>query len=117
MEKKLNAIGLDVFQMAAVKRSYQNVKSLIVKRDKLQQKAAELMSEAELLNEQIMDGDAFTLKLTERVIGKALTSEQCMYYVEHPEEFKEITPKEEKDTAEVTEPAEEGAVAETVDWE
>jgi putative aldouronate transport system substrate-binding protein len=40
-EKKINVIGMDVFQTAAVKRNYANVKPLIKERNKMEEKIAE----------------------------------------------------------------------------
>lgn len=96
MEKKLNVLGLDVFQTAAVKRGYQNVKRMITQREKLEEKLEGVKRQIEELEEQIKDADTYTLKLTEKVIGFPLSSEKCMYFLSHPEEFEGV--KQENET-------------------
>ena len=86
-EKKINVIGMDVFQTAAVKRNYMNVKPLIKERVKMEEKIAELSKNLEIKKAQIAANDQHTGMITKETCGIALTSEQVMYYLEHPEEF------------------------------
>ena len=86
-EKKINVIGMDVFQTAAVKRNYQNVKPLIRERKKMEEKIAELTKNLEIKKAQIEANDQHTGMITKETCGIALTSEQVMWFLEHPEEF------------------------------
>ena len=86
-EKKINVIGMDVFQTAAVKRNYQNVKPLIRERKKMEGKIAELTKNLEIKKAQIEANDQHTGMITKETCGIALTSEQVMWFLEHPEEF------------------------------
>lgn len=86
-EKKINVIGMDVFQTAAVKRNYQNVKPLIKERKKMEEKIAELTKNVEIKKAQIAANDQHTGMITKETCGIALTSEQVMWFLEHPEEF------------------------------
>ena len=86
-EKKINVIGMDVFQTAAVKRNYQNVKPLIKERKKMEEKIAELSKNLEIKKAQITANDQHTGMITKETCGIALTSEQVMWFLEHPEEF------------------------------
>ena len=86
-EKKINVIGMDVFQTAAVKRNYQNVKPLIRERKKMEEKIAELTKNLEIKKAQIEANDQNTGMITKETCGIALTSEQVMWFLEHPEEF------------------------------
>ncbi len=86
-EKKINVIGMDVFQTAAVKRNYQNVKPLIKERKKMEEKIAELSKNLEIKKAQIEANDQHTGMITKETCGIALTSEQVMWFLEHPEEF------------------------------
>lgn len=86
-EKKINVIGMDVFQTAAVKRNYQNVKPLIKERKKMEEKIAELSKNLEIKKAQIAANDQHTGMITKETCGIALTSEQVMWFLEHPEEF------------------------------
>ena len=86
-EKKINVIGMDVFQTAAVKRNYANVKPLIKERNKMQEKIAELSKNLEIKKAQITANDQHTGMITKETCGIALTSEQVMWFLEHPEEF------------------------------
>ena len=86
-EKKINVIGMDVFQTAAVKRNYQNVKPLIRERKKMEEKIAELTKNLEIKKAQIAANDQHTGMITKETCGIALTSEQVMWFLEHPEEF------------------------------
>ena len=86
-EKKINVIGMDVFQTAAVKRNYQNVKPLIKERKKMEEKIAELSKNLEIKKAQITANDQHTGMITKETCGIALTSEQVIWFLEHPEEF------------------------------
>lgn len=86
-EKKINVIGMDVFQTAAVKRNYANVKPLIKERNKMEEKIAELTKNLEIKKAQIAANDQHTGMITKETCGIALTSEQVMWFLEHPEEF------------------------------
>ena len=86
-EKKINVIGMDVFQTAAVKRNYANVKPLIKERKKMEDKIAELTKNLEIKKAQIAANDQHTGMITKETCGIALTSEQVMWFLEHPEEF------------------------------
>jgi hypothetical protein len=86
-EKKINVIGMDVFQTAAVKRNYANVKPLIKERNKMQEKIAELSKNLEIKKAQIAANDQHTGMITKETCGIALTSEQVMWFLEHPDEF------------------------------
>lgn len=86
-EKKINVIGMDVFQTAAVKRNYQNVKPLIRERKKMEEKIAELTKNLEIKKAQIEANDQHTGMITKETCGIALTSEQVMWFLEYPEEF------------------------------
>ena len=86
-EKKINVIGMDVFQTAAVKRNYANVKPLIKERKKMEEKIAELTKNLEIKKAQIAANDQHTGMITKETCGIALTSEQVMWFLEHPEEF------------------------------
>jgi len=86
-EKKINVIGMDVFQTAAVKRNYQNVKPLIKERKKMEEKIAELSKNLEIKKAQIVANDQHTGMITKETCGIALTSEQVIWFLEHPEEF------------------------------
>ena len=86
-EKKINVIGMDVFQTAAVKRNYANVKPLIKERKKMEEKLAELTKNLEIKKAQIAANDQHTGMITKETCGIALTSEQVMWFLEHPEEF------------------------------
>lgn len=86
-EKKINVIGMDVFQTAAVKRNYMNVKPLIKERNKMEEKIAELSRNLEIKKAQIAANDQHTGMITKETCGIALTSEQVMWFLEHPEEF------------------------------
>ena len=86
-EKKINVIGMDVFQTAAVKRNYQNVKPLIKERKKMEEKIAELTKNLEIKKAQIAANDQHTGMITKETCGIALTSEQVMWFLGHPEEF------------------------------
>ena len=59
-EKKINVIGMDVFQTAAVKRNYANVKPLIKERNKMEEKIAELTKNLEIKKAQIAANDQHT---------------------------------------------------------
>ena len=86
-EKKINVIGMDVFQTAAVKRNYMNVKPLIKERNKMEEKIAELSKNLEIKKAQIAANDQHTGMITKETCGIALTSEQVIWFLEHPEEF------------------------------
>ena len=86
-DKKINVIGMDVFQTAAVKRNYANVKPLIKERKKMEEKLAELTKNLEIEKAQIAANDQHTGMITKETCGIALTSEQVMWFLEHPEEF------------------------------
>ena len=86
-EKKINVIGMDVFQTAAVKRNYANVKPLIKERKKMEEKIAELTKNLEIKKAQIAANDQHTGMITKETCGIALTSEQVMWFLEHPDEF------------------------------
>ena len=86
-EKKINVIGMDVFQTAAVKRNFMNVKPLIKERRKMEEKIAELTKNLEIKKAQIEANDQHTGMITKETCGIALTSEQVMWFLEHPEEF------------------------------
>ena len=86
-EKKINVIGMDVFQTAAVKRNFMNVKPLIKERKKMEEKIAELSKNLEIKKAQIEANDQHTGMITKETCGIALTSEQVMWFLEHPEEF------------------------------
>ena len=112
-EKKINVIGMDVFQTAAVKRNYMNVKPLIKERNKMEEKIAELSRNLEIKKAQIAANDQHTGMITKETCGIALTSEQVMWFLEHPEEFEGFKaahimpeteePKTEESKQEVTE--------------
>lgn len=107
-EKKINVIGMDVFQTAAVKRNYMNVKPLIKERNKMEEKIAELSRNLEIKKAQIAANDQHTGMITKETCGIALTSEQVMWFLEHPEEFENfkaahIMPEEGKPETEETE--------------
>lgn len=112
-EKKINVIGMDVFQTAAVKRNYMNVKPLIKERNKMEEKIAELSRNLEIKKAQIAANDQHTGMITKETCGIALTSEQVMWFLEHPEEFENFKaahimpeteePKTEEPEQEVTE--------------
>ncbi len=89
-EKKLNVLGMDVFMTAAIKRSYQNVKPLINKRMKAEQKMKDAQREIEMINEQIDAMDIFAKTTSKKACGFELTSEQCMHFIENPEEFEKF---------------------------
>ena len=86
-EKKINVIGMDVFQTAAVKRNYANVKPLIKERKRMEDKIAELTKNLEIKKAQIAANDQHTGMITKETCGISLTSEQVMWFLEHPEEF------------------------------
>lgn len=86
-EKKINVIGMDVFQTAAVKRNYANVKPLIKERNKMVEKIADLSKKLEIKKAQIAANDQHTGMITKETCGIALTSEQVMWFLAHPEEF------------------------------
>ena len=86
-EKKINVIGMDVFQTAAVKRNFMNVKPLIKERRKMEEKIAELTKNLEIKKAQIEANDQHTGMITKETCGIALTSEQVMWFLDHPEEF------------------------------
>lgn len=86
-EKKINVIGMDVFQTAAVKRNYQNVKPLIKQRNKLEEKIQELSKELTIKKSQIEANDQHTMMITKDTCGFALTSEQTIWFLDHPDEF------------------------------
>ena len=115
-EKKINVIGMDVFQTAAVKRNYANVKPLIKERKKMEEKIAELTKNLEIKKAQIAANDQHTGMITKETCGIALTSEQVMWFLEHPEEFEAfkaahgVGESQEKTTEE--KPSEEAPVAE-----
>lgn len=89
-EKKINVLGMDVFMTAAIKRSYQNVKPLINKRQKAEQKMQDAQREIDMINEQIDAMDIFAKTTSKKACGFELTSEQCMHFIEHPEEFEKF---------------------------
>lgn len=103
-----NVLGLDKFQTTMIKRNYGFIKPIVAKRDKVQKKIddkqkeldelkANLEAEINNYNEQINALDKFTLETTERFCGTKLTSEQVMYYLEHPEEYKKESSTENPD--------------------
>ena len=116
-EKKINVIGMDVFQTAAVKRNYMNVKPLIKERNKMEKKIDELSRNLEIKKAQIAANDQHTGMITKETCGIALTSEQVMWFLEHPEEFENFKaahimpeagkPETEEPKQEVTETPEE----------
>ena len=96
-EKKTNVLGMDVFQTAAIKRNYQNVKKFISQRKRLEEKVAFLQGQINELKEQTEDSDVYTLKLTQKVLGFPISSEKCIYYLEHPEEFEAFKAEHQKE--------------------
>ena len=103
-----NVLGLDKFQTTMIKRNYGFIKPIVAKRDKVQKKIddkqkeldelkANLEAEINNYNEQINALDKFTLETTERFCSTKLTSEQVMYYLEHPEEYKKESSTENPD--------------------
>ena len=78
---------MDVFQTAAVKRNFMNVKPLIKERRKMEEKIAELTKNLEIKKAQIEANCQHTGMITKETCGIALTSEQVMWFLEHPEEF------------------------------
>lgn len=66
---------LDRFQMAAVKRTAQNTKKLVTKRDKINAQMRELAAELININNQI---DAWESPI--KVMTGGWTSEQCLAY-------------------------------------
>lgn len=108
-EKKINVIGMDVFQTAAVKRNYQNVKPLIKERKKMEEKIAELSKNLEIKKAQIEANDQHTGMITKETCGIALTSEQVMWFLEHPEEFEAFKAAHRADDSKAGEGTEETA--------
>ena len=94
-EKKINVLGMDVFQTAAVKRNYLNVKPYIAKRKKLEEKLDELQRELEVMRAEILDNDQHTGRITKSTCGFTLTSEQAIFFIDHPEEFEKFKAEQE----------------------
>ena len=79
-EKKINVIGMDVFQTAAVKRNYQNVKPLIKERKKMEEKIAELTKNLEIKKAQIAANDQHTGMITKEILQeyvRCVTKKRC----------------------------------------
>lgn len=105
-----NALGLDRYQIAVIKRNYSILKPFITKRNKAQEKIenkkkelkeleASLQAEIATCNEQIEIIDKFTKDITEKSCGGIrLSSEQVMHYLEHPEEFKNLSSTDNTDS-------------------
>lgn len=83
---------LDRFQMAAVKRTAQNTKKLVTKRDKINAQMRELAAELISINEQI---DAWEAPI--KVMTGGYTSEQML-------SWEGVTPEENSAVAEETIP-------------
>ena len=94
-EKKINVLGMDVFQTAAVKRNYLNVKPYIAKRKKLEEKLDELQRELEVMRAEILDNDQHTGRITKSTCGFTLTSEQAIFFIDHPEGFEKFKAEQE----------------------
>ena len=101
-EKKINVLGMDVFQTAAVKRNYLNVKPYIAKRKKLEEKLDELQRELEVMRAEILDNDQHTGRITKSTCGFALTSEQAIFFIDHPEEFEKFKAEQEAVSQDIT---------------
>ena len=105
-----NVLNLDKFQVTMVKHNYQLLKPIIAKRNKAQEKLqstsesimekakakiteleASLGAEIQTYNTQIETLDKFTREITKQTIGKELSSEECIHYLEHPEEFETVS--------------------------
>ena len=101
-EKKINVLGMDVFQTAAVKRNYLNVKPYIAKRKKLEEKLDELKRELEVMRAEILDNDQHTGRITKSTCGFTLTSEQAIFFIDHPEEFEKFKAEQEAVSQDLT---------------
>lgn len=101
-EKKINVLGMDVFQTAAVKRNYLNVKPYIAKRKKLEEKLDELQRELEVMRAEILDNDQHTGRITKSTCGFTLTSEQAIFFIDHPEEFEKFKAEQEAVSQDLT---------------
>lgn len=101
-EKKINVLGMDVFQTAAVKRNYLNVKPYIAKRKKLEEKLDELQRELEVRRAEILDNDQHTGRITKSTCGFTLTSEQAIFFIDHPEEFEKFKAEQEAVSQDLT---------------
>lgn len=104
-----NILGLDKFQLTIIKSNYNSTKpvrklidKVVVKAAVLQQKETEehnaivakykdklqaFNQEKEAYEKQIELLDKFTLEVTEKTCGFALTTEQVMDFIDNPEKF------------------------------
>ena len=128
MTETTNILGLDKFQTTIIKRNYLNVKPLITKRDKALAKISEvlkkqqeiidnLQQEATMYMEQIAALDKFTTDITEKATGYALTSEQCVNFLNNPDEWTKFRQEHEGIFASKEQTVNDLDAEEDADWE
>jgi hypothetical protein len=101
MAKPVNHMGLDTLQVGRIKYEYKNLKPFITKRDKALEKIDELkkkyeesvkklMGDYESLKAQVEENDILTPAITLKAIGRELSTETAMMFLENPQKWEEF---------------------------
>ena len=93
VNKKVNALGFDRFQIASIRRAYQNNAQVYKKMDTISNKVKELADKYNALEAETLAWEAPAKQLSKDVLGIELTSREILYFSEHPEEFFEKHPE------------------------
>ena len=69
---------------------------------KLEEKLDELQRELEVMRAEILDNDQHTGRITKSTCGFTLTSEQAIFFIDHPEEFEKFKAEQEAVSQDLT---------------
>lgn len=85
--KKVDALGFDRNQIAAIRRAYLSNKTIYKKMDAISEKIKTLVAQYDALEEQSKAWDAPARKISLEVLGKEMTSREILAAHENPEAY------------------------------
>lgn len=93
MQKKVDALGFDRFQIAQARRAYQSNSLLYKKMDNIAKKILELNDQFEAIKSQTAAWEAPVKEMTLSVLGVELTSRELLEAHNNPQQFAEAHPE------------------------
>lgn len=93
MQKKVDALGFDRFQIAQARRAYQSNSLLYKKMDNIAKKILELNDQFETIKSQTAAWEAPVKEMTLNVLGIELTSRELIEAHNNPQQFAEVHPE------------------------
>lgn len=88
--KQIDCMGFGRLEIASIKRHYKDVKPMLKRAKRLEDKIKELQEELDATQQLVKDNDTATMNMAVRKTGFPLTSAQVLHFHDNPEDWQKF---------------------------